>query len=172
VKPAATFPGGFTLAPSTQEEVDYVEANYRAGERRECEIEKAPRTLVTDFESCWTVRAANGDVVGFFGVLIMPCESCMSETRGFCFMSCENANRHKLAFVKASRPAFRWMVEQCPSWVNSFLTWPLESYAASVRWQEKVLKMRRVARVPAPEDGEWYIVMELTRQEVETWAWN
>ena len=172
MKPAATFPGGFTLAPSTQEEVDYVEANYRAGERRECEIEKAPRTLVTDFESCWTVRAANGDVVGFFGVLIMPCESCMSETRGFCFMSCENANRHKLAFVKASRPAFRWMVEQCPSWVNSFLTWPLESYAASVRWQEKVLKMRRVARVPAPEDGEWYIVMELTRQEVETWAWN
>ena len=172
MKPSVTFPGGFNLAPSTQEEIDYVEANYRTGERRECEIEKATRTLVTDFEQCWTVRADNGDIVGFFGVLVMPNESFMSRTRGFCFMSCENANRHKIAFVKASRPAFKWMVGQCPEWADTFLTWPLESYAAGVRWQEKILKMRRVARVPAPEDGERYIVMELTRQEVESWAWN
>lgn len=169
MKPSATFPGGFTLAPSTQEEIDYVEANFRAGERREHEIERAESTRLSDFEQCWTVRAGNGDVVGYFGVLVMPNESFMSRTRGFCFMSCENANRHKIAFVKATRPAFRWMVGQCPEWADKFLTWPLESYAASVRWQEKVLKMRRVARVPAPVDGEWYIVMELTRQEVESW---
>ena len=169
MRPSATFPGGFTLAPSTQDEIDYVEANFRAGERREQEIEKALPTLLTDFEQCWTVRAGNGDVVGYFGVLVMPGESFMSRTRGFCFMSCEAANRHKIAFVKATRPAFRWMVANCPPWADTFLTWPLESYKASVRWQEKVLKMRRVARVPAPVDGERYIVMELTRQEVESW---
>ena len=168
MKPFATFKGGFTLAPATQEDIDYVEANYRAGERHEREVENAPRTLLGDFESCWTVRAANGDVIGYFGVLVMPAESFMSRTRAFCFMSCENANRHKLAFVKASRPAFRWMVEACPPWTDRYLTWPLESYAASVRWQEKVLKMRRVARVPAG-NGECYVVMELTRQEVERW---
>lgn len=169
MKPSATFPGGFALAPSTQEEIDFVEANFRAGERHEREIERAERTRLGDFEQCWTVRAGNGDIVGYYGVLVMPGESFMSRTRGFCFMSCEAANRHKLAFVKASRPAFRWMVEACPAWTDRYLTWPLESYTASVRWQERVLKMRRVARVPAPVDGERYIVMELTRQEVESW---
>ena len=169
MKPSATFPGGFAFAPSTQEEIDFVEANFRAGERHEREIERAERTRLGDFEQCWTVRAGNGDIVGYFGVLVMPGESFMSRTRGFCFMSCEAANRHKLAFVKASRPAFRWMVEACPAWTDRYLTWPLESYTASVRWQERVLKMRRVARVPAPVDGERYIVMELTRQEVESW---
>ena len=172
MKSVPTFPGGFTLVPATQEDIDYVEANFRAGERHEAQIEDAGRTTLDEFESCWTVRAANGDVIGYFGVLVMPNESHMSRSRGFCFMSCENANRHKIAFVKASRPAFKWMVGQCPEWADTFLTWPLESYAASVRWQEKILKMRRVARVPAPEDGERYIVMELTRQEVESWAWN
>ena len=169
MKPAATFPGGFTLAPSTQEEIDYVEANFRAGDRREQEVENAPPTLLEDFESCWTVRADNGDVIGYFGILVMPNESHLSRTRALCFMSCENANRHKVAFVKATRPAFRWMVGRCPSWVDTYLTWPLESYRSSVRWQEKVLKMRRVALVPAPVDGERYVVMELTRQEVESW---
>lgn len=166
--PSATFPGGFSLAPSTQNEIDYVEANFREGERHERDVENAPRTLLDDFESCWTVRAANGDVVGYFGVLVMPNESFMSRTRAFCFMSCEAANRHKIAFVKATKPAFRWMVEACPPWTDRYVTWPLESYAASVRWQEKVLKMRRIACVPAG-NGERYIVMELTRQEVESW---
>ena len=83
-------------------------------------------------------------------------------------MSCENANRHKLAFVRATRPVFAWVVSQCPKWTDKYLTWPLESYTGSVRWQEKVLKMRRVARVPAGA-GENYIVMELSRQEVEQW---
>ena len=169
MKPSATFPGGFALAPSTQDEIDLVEANFRAGERHEREIERAERTRLGDFEQCWTVRAGNGDLVGYFGVLVMPGESFMSRTRGFCFMSCEAANRHKLAFVKASRPAFRWMVDACPAWTDRYLTWPLESYTASVRWQERVLKMRRVELVPAPVDGERYIVMELTRQEVELW---
>ena len=168
MKPSATFRGGFTLAPSSQEEIDHVEANFRAGERHERDVENAPPTLLGDFEKCWTVRAGNGDIVGYFGVLVMPNESFMSRTRAFCFMSCEAANRNKLAFVKATRPAFRWMVESCPPWTDRYLTWPLESYAASVRWQEKVLKMRRIARVPAG-NGEHYVVMELTRQEVESW---
>ena len=168
MRPSVTFPGGFNLAPSTQEEIDYVEANFRAGDRREQEVENAPPTLLEDFESCWTVRAANGDVIGYFGVLVMPNESHMSRSRGFCFMSCENANRHKIAFVKATRPVFRWVVEQCPPWTDTFLSWPLESYAASVRWQEKILKMRRVALVPAPM-GERYVHLEISRKEVLTW---
>ena len=168
MKGVPTFPGGFTLVPSIQADIDYVEANFREGERHEAQIEDAGRTTLDEFESCWTVRAANGDVIGYFGVLVMPNESHMSRTRGFCFMSCENANRHKIAFVKATRPVFRWVVEQCPSWTDTFLSWPLESYAASVRWQEKILKMRRVALVPAPM-GERYVHLEISRKEVLTW---
>ena len=162
------FPGGFRLVPATQAEIDYVEDNYREGERHEREVENAPPTCLSDFESRWTVRAANGDVIGYFGILVMPNESHMSRTRAFCFMSCENANRHKIAFVKATRPVFAWVVSQCPPWTDRYLTWPLESYTGSVRWQEKVLKMRRILTVPAG-NGENYIVMELTRQEVESW---
>ena len=168
MKSVPTFPGGFTLVPAKQEDIDYVEANFRAGERHEAQIEDAGRTTLDEFESCWTVRAANGDVIGYFGVLVMPNESHMSRSRGFCFMSCENANRHKIAFVKATRPVFRWVVEQCPPWTDTFLSWPLESYAASVRWQEKILKMRRVALVPAPM-GERYVHLEISRKEVLTW---
>jgi hypothetical protein len=167
--PEATFPGGIALAPSEQWEIDYVEEHYREGERRERDAEDAPPTRVEDFEKCWTARAEGGDIIGFLGILVMPNESCMSRTRSFCFMSCENANRHKLAFVKASRPVFRFAAEQCPPWVGRFLSWPLESYAASVRWQERAIGMRRVARIPAPKAGEWYIVLELTRKEVESW---
>lgn len=168
MKAVATFHGGFSLEPATQEAIDHVEANFRAGERHEVEVDNSPPTLLSDFESCWTVRAANGDIIGYFGILVMPNESHMSRTRAFCFMSCEAANRHKVAFVKATRPAFRWMVSQCPAWTDRFLTWPLESYKGSVRWQEKVLGMRRIARVPAG-NGECYVVMEITRQEVESW---
>lgn len=162
------FPGGIRLFPATQEEIDYVEDNYREGERHEREVENAPPTCLSDFESCWIAKAANGDVLGYFGVLVMPNHSVMSRTRALCFMSCENANRHKLAFVKASRPVLRWIVRQCPKWTDTYLSWPLESYKASVRWQEKVLGMRRVAYVPAAP-GERYVVLETTRGEVESW---
>lgn len=168
MKDVPTFPGGFSLRPATQEDIDYVEDNFREGERREQEIEGGERTRLDEFEQCWTVLAANGDVIGYLGVMVMPDESFMSRTRGFCFMSCENANRHKVAFVKASRPALRWMVERCPGWTDTFVSWPLESYAASVRWQRKVLRMRPVRTVPAPM-GERYVVMETTKKEVMSW---
>ena len=43
---------GTTLAPSTQEDIDWIEANYREGERMEQAVFGSPRTLLKDFESC------------------------------------------------------------------------------------------------------------------------
>jgi len=165
---SATFPGGFTLAPATQGEIDYVEANYREGDRREQEMEGGGRTMLDEFERCWTVRAANSDIVGYFGVMAPRDASFMSRTRMFCFMSCANANRHKFAFVKASRPVFRWVAERCPPWTDTFRACPLESYRESVRWQRRTLGMRQVGRVPAGS-SDFYAIMEITRQEVEQW---
>lgn len=166
--PSTEVRGGFRLDPATQAEIDHVEAHYRAGDRREMEVAGGGRTMLEEFEACWTVRAGNGDIVGYFGVLCLPGESVLGRSRGFCFMSCEAANRHKIAFVKASRPAFSWVASQCPPWVDRFVTWPLESYRGSIRWQERVLGMRRTFAVDAG-GGERIVLMELTRTEVNAW---
>lgn len=152
------------LEPSTQEDIDYVEDNFREGERREADAAGGRRTRLDEFEQCWTAKAENGDIVGYFGVMTMPDDSFMSRTRALCFMSCENANRHKLAFVASSMPALREVAAKCPSWVDTFRSWPLESYKASIRWQEKVLGFRRVGRVRIGDDA--YIHLETTRKEI------
>lgn len=154
------------MRPATQADIDAVADSFREGERRSEQL--LGRDRLDSFEQCWAVEAANGDLVGYFGVCMLPNESVMGRGRAFCFMSCEAADRHKLAFVKATRPAFKWVAEQCPPWVDMFVSWPLESYAKSVRWQEKVLGMRRVATTPVG-GGENCVILELTRKEMESW---
>ena len=159
-----TFAHGIELTPATQADIDYVEDNFRDGDRQEAEVAGGTRTILSDFEQCWSVRAKNGDIIGYFGVMPLPNESYMSRTRALCFMSCENANRHKLAFVAASRPVLRFVVSGCPSWTDTYRSWPLESYAASIRWQIHVLGFRRVCRVPFGDYA--YIHLETTRKEI------
>lgn len=154
-----------TLAPSTQEEIDWVEANFREGEKRERDVAGGGRTLLETFEACWTIRdAASGDVFGYFGAMVMPGESCMSRVRGLCFMSCTNVERHKIAFVRSSRPVLRYVVGKAPKWVNKFISWPIASYRGSVEWHKRVLKMREARRVPA--NGDEYVIFEIERKEV------
>ena len=164
------FTRGFTLEPSTQGDIDYVEANFREGDRHEAEVAcggTAERTLLGEFERCWTARAGNGDVLGYCGVLPMPSESFMSRTRGVCFMSCANADRHRIAFVANSMPSLRLIAAACPPWVDTFRSWPLESYAASVRWQTRAMGFRRVGRTAVGDDA--YIILETTRKEIFGW---
>ena len=171
VDPVYTAPveGGFSLYPASQGDLDWVEANFREGERREADEAGEPdsRTTPDDFEMCWTVVAENGEVVGYFGVMTCPDQSVMSPTRAFCFMSCTAADRHKFAFVRSTRPIFRWVASRCPPWVTRFVSWPIEDYPQSVRWQEKVLRMRRVSRVPMGRTH--VILLEITKEEIEKW---
>lgn len=164
------FPGGVRLRPATQEDVDYVEANYREGERRERSLADADgdRTLVGDHEQCWTVVAANGDVLGYLGTLVLPDESVMSRTRGLSYMSCANVDRHVLSFVKATVPALAWLVERCPPWVDTFRSWPAASFERSVVWQKRILRMREVGRVPVKDD--FLVILETTRREMRALA--
>lgn len=159
-----TFLHGINLSLATQEEIDYVEDNFREGDRREHEVAGGRSTRLDEFEVCYTVRAKNRDIMGYFGVMVMPNESFMSRRRALCFMSCENTNRHKLAFVADSKPALRAVVQNLPPWVDTFRSWPLESYPASIRWQERTLGFRRVGRVQIGDDA--YIHLETTRKEI------
>ncbi len=160
----ATFPRGVTLEPATQGDLDRVVANFRDGDRRTVEVGGGRTDRVKDFEQCWIVKAADGEDLGYLGVMVMPDRSFMSRERGICFMSTRAVNTHKLAFVAASKPAFRYAAMCCPPWVDTFISWPIESYEASVRWQTRILGFRRVGRVPFGDDA--YIQLETTRKEL------
>lgn len=159
-----TFPRGVTLTRATQEDIDRVTANFRDGDRRTVEVGGGQTDRVEDFERCWVVKAADGADLGYLGVMVMPDRSFMSRERGICFMSAKGADSHKIAFVAASKPVFRYVATCCPPWVDTFLSWPIESYAASVRWQTRVLGFRRVGRVPFGDDA--YVQLETTRKEL------
>ena len=57
------------IETATQEDIDYVEENFREGERAEHRVFGGKRTQLSDFETCWTVRH-RGDVIGYFGIAI------------------------------------------------------------------------------------------------------
>ena len=159
-----TFPRGVTLTPATQEDIDRVVKNFRDGDRRTVEVGGGQTDRVEDFERCWIVKAADGAELGYLGVMVMPNESFLSRRRGLCFMSAKASNAHKIAFVAASKPVCRYAASCCPPWVDTFLSWPIESYEASVRWQTRVLGFRRVGRIPFGNDA--YIQLETTRKEL------
>lgn len=160
-----TFPRGVTLTRATQEDVDRVTANFRDGDRRSIEVGGGKTDRVEDFERCWIVKAADGADLGYLGVMVMPDRSCMSRERGICFMSAKGVDSHKIAFVASSKPICRYAATCCPPWVDTFISWPLESYAASVRWQTRVLGFRFVRRVPTGNDA--YVILETTRKEMQ-----
>jgi hypothetical protein len=155
-----------TLCEAAQEDIDYVESNFREGERRGQMLADAEdeRTLVSDHEQCWTVRAANGDILGYLGVLTLPDNSYMSNMRGISYMSCANVDRHVFSFVKGTLAGFRWMVEQVPPWVDTFRSWPPASFERSVAWQKRMIGMREIGRVPVKDD--FLVILETTRDEI------
>ena len=161
----ATFPRGIFLTKAREFDMQYVIDNYREGDRHEAEVSGEERPHVWSFEQCWIARAANGDILGHLGFVPQANESFLSRVRVFCFMSCENANKHKLAFVAASKPILRWMTAQCPPWVTEIITCPLESYTASIRWHERVLGFYRVGRVQYGDEA--FLYFHLSRKEIE-----
>ena len=153
---------GTTLRPSVQSDIDYVESHFREGERLEHAVFGNRRTLVGDFESCWTVRHG-GDLIGYFGIAIPRGMGVFAPFRWLCYMSCENANKYKLTYVRQSREILKRIVALTPEHVTEFRSMPAERYAMSVKWHERVLKMKRLATVGF--GGEKFAVFGITREE-------
>ena len=152
------------IETSTQEDIDYVEANFREGDRLEHESLDGGRTLLSDFEDCWTVRC-RGMVIGYCGVAIPVGATVFSPGRWHCYMSCANADRIKLAYVKKSRKVMHRIAAETPSYVTEFRSLPAVRYAGSVRWHERVLKMHRLSEVEYK--GEKFVMFNLFRKELE-----
>ena len=137
---------GVTIGPSVQADIDYVEDNFRDGDRMEHESLGGGRTVLDAFERCWTIRI-RGKIVGYCGVMLFPGDSILSARRVLCFMSCENANAAKVTFVRMSRAVMREIAARTPSWVTEFHSSPDSEYRGSLIWHERVLNMHRVGAI-------------------------
>lgn len=154
---------GVTIEPSVQEDVDWVEAHFREGDRLEHDSLGGGRTLIETFEQCWTIRIGD-DIIGYCGVAIPDGSTVLSPERFLCYMSSVNADKAKIKYVKMSRPVMREIVARTRPWVGVFLSLPNVKYHGSVIWHARVLKMQRLQDVHFM--GEDFILFKTTRSEV------
>lgn len=155
--------GGTSVETATQSDVDYVEENFREGERKEHEACGGGRTKVGDFESCWAV-SYNGDLIGYCGVAVPAGATVFAPMRWLCYMSCTNAEKYRFKYVKESRDVMRLIVSQVPGYVTELRSLPAAAYEKSVKWHERVLKMRRMDEVLI--NGERFVMFGTTRKEI------
>ena len=150
------------IETATQDDIDYVEENFREGERMEHEACGGGRTKAGDFESCWAVRY-NGDLIGYCGVAVPADMTPFGNERYLCYMSCENANKVKLTYVRKSRDVMRGIIERTDPSVEFFRSLPNVKYTGSVRWHERVLKMMRLGLVRY--HGEEFVLFGISRED-------
>lgn len=152
------------IETATQEDIDYVEANFREGDKLEHESLDGGRTLLSEFEDCWAIHC-KGLLIGYCGIAIPMGATVFCPGRWLCYMSCENANKIKLAYVKKSREVMKRIALETPRYVTEFRSLPAVKYGGSVRWHEKVLKMHRLDEVEYK--GEKFVMFNLFRKELE-----
>lgn len=151
------------LETANQADIDYVTENFRDGDRAECEAFGGGGDTLDLFERCWVVRI-RGKVVGYCGVARVPGASWLSPYRFLCFMSCREADRMKVAFVRNSRAVMRAVVERTPPWVETFLSAPLAEYRGTIIWHERVLGMHRMGA--RPHNGHEVVFYAKSREEI------
>ena len=132
------------IETATQSDIDYVVENYREEDRKENDVFSKDHDSVEMFEQCWSI-SHKGKLIGYCGIMVLPGETILSPRRFICFMTCENANRIKVTFVRMSRAVMRAIVSETHGWVDTFFSAPVEQYHGSIIWHERVLKMHRFA---------------------------
>lgn len=155
--------GGLTIRPATAEDVAWVHAHLRDGDRMEHEF--AQSALVEASRGREVAVELDGRLVGYAGGMPLQNESIMSRRRFVYYLSTTVADEQKVRYVRRSRDAMRAFLRTAPRWVDEFVTVPMLKYRGAVRWLERVLGFRRV------EDftwrGERFAVYSLTRKELE-----
>lgn len=154
---------GVTLTGSTQADFDFINARLRAADRAETQVFDAGRPdALADMERSWTIRDG-ANVVGFIATKPFGDESVMSRRRFLVQLTTEYVWRIKVKYVRFSRAVLRAVAENAPAWVEEFYTLPMKSYEGAVKWDERILKMRRVREVDV--EGVPHVLFRITRQE-------
>jgi len=154
---------GVTMTGSTQADFDFVNAHLRAADYAETQVFDGGRPdALADMERSWTVRDG-ANVVGFVATAPFAYESVMSRRRFLVQLTTEYVWRIKVKYVRFSRAVLRAVCENAPAWVTEFYTLPMKAYAGAVRWDERILKMRRVREIDV--EGVPHVLFRITRKE-------
>lgn len=154
---------GVTMVASTQADFDFINANLREMDRREVEVfDRGRPDALADMERSWTVRDS-AEIVGFIAIKPFADESVLSRRRFLVQLTTEYVWRIKVKYVRFSRAVLAAVVANSPAWVTDFYTLPMKAYEGAVKWDERVLKMRRVAEICA--EGVPHILFHITRKE-------
>lgn len=158
---------GVSLARSWPEDMDFVNANLREWDWRETQVFDGGRPdRLEDFETCWTIRDG-ADIVGYFGMRTFADESLMSCSRFLVELTTPHVWQMKVKYVRLSRKVLGAVCGRAPSWVTDFWTLPMKAYAGTVKWQERVLGMKRVREIEL--EGVPHVLFHITRKETESW---
>ena len=154
---------GVTMVASTQDDFDFINANLREMDRRETQVfDNGRPDALADMERSWTIRDG-ANVVGFVATAPFACESVMSRRRFLVQLTTEYVWRIKVKYVRFSRSVLAAVAENSPAWVTDFFTLPMKAYAGAVKWDERVLKMRKVREIDV--DGVPHVLFHITRKE-------
>lgn len=154
---------GVTMTCSTQADFDFINARLRAADYAETQVFDGGRPdALADMERSWTIRDG-ANVVGFVATKPFADESLLSRRRFLVQLTTEYVWRIKVKYVRFSRAVLRAVVENAPAWVEDFYTLPMKSYEGAVRWDERVLRMRRVCEVDV--EGVPHVLFGITRKE-------
>jgi len=154
---------GVTLVRSTQADFDFINAHLREADRRETEVfDRGRPDALCDMETSWTIRDA-GNVVGFIATMPFADESVMSRRRFLVELTTGHVWKIKVKYVRYSRAVLRAVVENALPWVEDFYTLPMKAYAGACRWDEKVLRMRKVREIEV--EGVPHVLFHITRKE-------
>ena len=124
---------------ATRADFDRLNADMREEDRAECRVFGMDGDDGRNWDEAVAIEIA-GELVGIVGFGKFADGNELSRERMMFFLTTNAVWRHRVAFVKSSRPVMRWAMNTLlPSWVNTVFSFPIATYRGSVEWQERVL---------------------------------
>lgn len=155
------FDGVCRVTPATREDVDALNANMRDADREEVGVLGFSYDDCESADGAWAVRIG-GDLVCILGTCVLGSqETTLSRERQLFLLSTNAVWRHKVDYVRYSRRVASFVLRRMPKWVDKVWSLPMESYGASIRWQERVLGFVRTGTVEI--NGVRHAVLELRK---------
>lgn len=154
---------GVTMVASTQDDFDFINANLREMDRRETQVfDNGRPDALADMERSWTIRDG-ANIVGFVATKPFADESVLSRRRFLVQLTTGHVWRIRIKYVRFSRAVLAAVAANSPKWVTDFFTLPMKAYEGAVKWDERVLKMRRLGEIDA--EGVPHVLFHITRKE-------
>lgn len=151
-----------SLRQATQADFDFINAHLRTLDEREASV-FGHKDALSDLEVVWTIFDGE-TLIGYVGYLPLRDGSLFSKSRFLAGLTTDAVWSRKVKYVRYSRRVLKAVVARSPSWVDTFYTLPMKSYAGAVKWLERVLKMTRLGDVMVNEVP--HVLFRITKKEV------